>query len=118
MFKKTILAVAIVAALTGCQSNQLSSEAQRVALAPNPPSANCRFIQAISTDKQASFLSHGFSTNSLAEEAAMNDLKNQAAGLGGNYVQMTATRSGMSNDEQQIQVSYTGKVYQCPGSLY
>ncbi len=117
MFKKIIFSAAVVAGLTGCQSDRLSTEAQKVVLAPNPPSANCQFMQSIATDKQASFLNRGFSTNSQQEQAAMNDLKNQAANLGGNYVQMTATRSGVSDDQQQIQVSYTAKVYKCPGNL-
>ncbi len=114
MFKKMYVTAVAAIALAGCQSNQLTPAAQKVMLAPNSPPSACRFIRSISSDKQVNFLSHGFSTNSKAEQAAMNDLKNQAASLGGNYVQMSANRSSINDDQQQIQVAYTGKVYQCP----
>ncbi len=114
MFQKMYVTAVAALVLAGCQSNQLTPAAQKVMLAPNAPPSNCRFIQSISSDKQVNFLSHGFSTNSTAEQAAMNDLKNQAASLGGNYVRMSTNRSSISNDKEQIQVAYTGKVYKCP----
>jgi uncharacterized protein YcfL len=114
MFKKMYVAAVAALALAGCQSNQLSAAGQKVMLAPNAPPADCRFIRSISSDKEVNFLSHGFSTNSKGEQEAMNNLKNQAASLGGNYVQMSASQSGVNDDQQQIQVTYTGKVYQCP----
>jgi outer membrane murein-binding lipoprotein Lpp len=114
MFKK-ILFTAAFAALTisGCQSNQLTPEAQKVILAPNPPPSGCKYLGALTTDKQASFMSVGFSTNSKMEQIAMNDLQNQAAKLGANYVQMFTTRTGSDNPDQ-INVSYSGKAYKCP----
>jgi uncharacterized protein YbjQ (UPF0145 family) len=61
-------------------------------------------------------MSAGFSTNSKMESIAMNDLKNQAANLGANYVQMFTTRTASDNPEQ-INVSYSGKAYKCPRGL-
>jgi hypothetical protein len=114
MFKKLFVSAALVLAVSGCQSNQLTPEAQRVVLAPNPPSADCKYLGTIHSDKQANFMSTGFSTNSQKEQIALNDLKNQTASMGGNYVQMLANRAGVSDDQQQINVAYTGKAYHCP----
>jgi hypothetical protein len=51
----------------------------------------------------------------------MNDLKNQAAKLGGNYVQMITNRAGVTgsagNDYggmAQTNVTNIGNVYSCP----
>ncbi len=113
MFKKILFTAAFAVTISGCQSSQLTPEAEKVILAPNPPSADCKYLGPLTTDKQASFMSVGFSTNSRMEQIAMNDLKNQAAKLGANYVQMFTNRSGSDNPEQ-INVSYSGKAYKCP----
>ena len=116
MFKKICLLAGIVLSVAGCSATTLEPAAQRVLLSPNPPPKGCRYVGGI-TGNQGNFFTGGFTSNRNMEEGAMNDLKNKAARLGGNYVQMIANRAGVTADQsgsQQTNVVYTGNAYNCP----
>ncbi len=117
MFKKICLMAGLAFTLAGCAATSLSPQAQRVVLTPNPPPKGCRYVGAI-TGNQGNFFTGGFTSNRNMEQGAMNDLRNQAANLGGNYVQMLSNRAavtgGSGGSQQQTNVVYTGNAYRCP----
>jgi hypothetical protein len=117
MFKKICTLAAIAFAVVGCQSTTLSPQAQRVVLSPNQPPHGCKYVSAL-TGNQGNFFTGGFTSNKNLEQGAMNDLRNQAANLGANYVQMLSNRSGVTGGsgggQQQTNVVYTGNAYNCP----
>jgi hypothetical protein len=116
MFKK-ICGIAVLAlTVVGCQSTALSPAAQRVVLSPNPPPHGCKYVSSI-TGNQGNFFTGGFTSNKNLEQGAMNDLRNQAASQGANYVQLLSNRAGVtggsSGGSQQTNVVYTGNSYKC-----
>ncbi len=115
MFKKICL-IGVALASVGCQSTHLSRQAQQVILSPNAPSPACQYISSI-TGNQGNFVSGAVTSNKNLEQGAMNDLRNKAANLGANYVQMLGNRSGVTGHnggQRQTNVIYTGNAYKCP----
>lgn len=120
MFKRLGIASAIVFTIAGCSSVGLTPEAQRVVLSPNAPPQGCKYVGSV-TGNQGNFLTGGFTSNANLEQGAMNDVKNKAAGLGANYVQLMTNRAGVSGGisggqggSSQTNVTYTGNAYNCP----
>jgi hypothetical protein len=118
MFKRIAMAVGLVFAIAGCAPVVLTPEAQRVVLSPNPPPAGCHYVGSV-TGNQGNFFTGAFTSNANLETGAMNNVKNQAASLGANYVQMVTNRAGVSGGgqgggTQQTNVTYTGNAYRCP----
>ncbi len=67
------------------------------------------------------FFTGGWTSNSNLETGARNDLKNQAANMGGNVVAIITQRAGQtgsawdgSGSMEQTNVTLTGNVYRCP----
>ncbi len=115
MFKRLGIAAGI-AFLAGCSSMALTPEAQKVVLSPNSPPQGCKYVGSV-TGNQGNFVTGSFTSNSNLEQGAMNDVKNKAAGLGANYVQLMTNRAGVSGGQSgssQTNVTYTGNAYSCP----
>ncbi len=69
-------------------------------------------------------LSGPFTSNANLQEGAVNDLKNKAHKMGGNYVVLENTNAGttISGDRgnisgQQTDVTHMGNAYRCPRRL-
>lgn len=101
MFKRILSLGAIVFALAGCNGTSVNPEAQKVVLSANPPPAGCRYISTI-TGNPGNVLAGG-----SKDQNAKNDIRNQAAKQGANYVQLT-THTASPNSV------YTGNAYRCP----
>lgn len=116
MLKKPCVVAVVALAAVGCQSTPLTPQASRVLLSPNPPSKGCKYLGEV-TGNQGNFFTGGFTSNKNLEQGAMNDLKNQAASLGANYVQMITNRAGVTGGggggQQQTNVTLTGNAYHC-----
>lgn len=101
---KKVCAMAVVAlAVVGCQP--MNSQAQQVRLSPNSPPTGCTYVGEVSGSRDAS-----------AQEG-MDKLRNQAASLGANYVQMRGNPDGTveaANGAQVPNIVYVGKAYKCP----
>ncbi|WP_370607782.1 DUF4156 domain-containing protein [Citrobacter meridianamericanus] len=101
--------------MAGCSSsNELSSAGQSVRFVEDKPGAECQLI-GTATGKQSNWLSgqHGEEGGSM--RGAANDLRNQAAAMGGNVIY------GVSSPSQRMLSSFvptasemTGQVYKCP----
>lgn len=117
MLKKILLASGALAMLCGCAAVELTPAAQQVKVSPKEPAKECQYIAHI-TGGQGNFFTGSFTSNKALEEGALNDMRNQAAAKGGNYVEILNNRAGITggNDgsSQQTNVVYTGNVYNCP----
>ena len=126
---KKILALTALSVLLGsCASVQLDQNAARVISSPNPAPKGCKYKGQV-VGNQGNFFTGGFTSNRNLEEGSMNDLKNQAAKMGANYVQIVTNRAGvtgsmsgsfdhsggfMSGSSEQTNVTNLGNAYSCP----
>lgn len=72
---------------------------------------------------QGNFFTGGWTSNSNLEEGSMNDLRNKAAGMGANYIQIVTNRAGNTGSwdrhggsMQQTNVTSLGNAYSCKPS--
>ena len=101
--------------MAGCSSsNELSSAGQSVCFVEDKPGAECQLI-GTATGKQSNWLSgqHGEEGGSM--RGAANDLRNQAATMGGNVIYGVSSPSqGMLSSFVPTASEMTGQVYKCP----
>lgn len=117
---KKIYVLLAVLTLGGCSANSLQPGADKVRLTNNEPGKECKYLGEI-TGNQGNFFTGEWTSNSSLETGARNDLKNQAAGMGGNVVSLLTQRAGQtgsiydgSGSMAQTNVTLTGNVYKCP----
>lgn len=101
--------------LTGCShSNELSSEGQKVRFVEEKPGVECRLV-GTATGKQGNWLSgqHGAEGGSM--RGAANDLRNQAALMGGNVIYgVNSPTEGLLSSFVPTDSEMNGQVYHCP----
>ena len=107
--------VAAALLLAGCStSNELSSRGQSVRFVEEKPGAECQLL-GTATGEQSNWLSgqHGEEGGSM--RGAANELRNNAAAMGGNVLY------GVSSPSQNLLSSFVptaskmvGQVYKCP----
>lgn len=105
--------------VSGCRTADLSKGAQSVSAGRNPPPQTCKSLGYL-TGRGGGTFGGAYITNDKLVEYALNDLRNQAAELGANYVQHDPPAMG-SGDGTTTTVTVTGTAYQCaknelPGS--
>jgi hypothetical protein len=122
--KKISLILASALVLAGCASIELDQRASKVIASPNPAPKGCKYVGQVNGN-QGNFFTGQYTSNRNLEIGAMNDMKNQAAKLGANYVQMIVNRAGNTgsmsmNDGNgaggmaQTNVTNMGNAYACP----
>ncbi len=126
--KKLIALTAVAVLLSSCASIQTDPKAARVIASPNPPPKGCKYKGQV-VGNQGNFFTGGFTSNRNLEEGSMNDMKNQAAKIDANYVQIVSNRAGvtgsmngsfghnggfMSGSSEQTNVTNLGNAYSCP----
>jgi hypothetical protein len=101
--------------LAGCSAgNELSSGGQNVRFVEDKPAANCQYL-GTATGKQSNWLSgqHGEEGGSM--RGAANDLRNQAAQMGGNVLfSVSSPTQGFMSSFVPTASEMTGQVYKCP----
>ncbi|EPJ3206523.1 MULTISPECIES: DUF4156 domain-containing protein [unclassified Citrobacter] len=101
--------------MAGCSSsNELSSAGQSVRFVEDKPGAECQLL-GTATGKQSNWLSgqHGEEGGSM--RGAANDLRNQAAAMGGNVIYGVSSPSqGMLSSFVPTASEMNGQVYKCP----
>ena len=118
---KKVLFVSLVLCLTACQAVKLDPVAQKVRLTNNEPGKECEFLGDV-TGNQGDFFTGSFTSNADLETGARNDIKNKAAGMGGNTVYILTQRAGQTGSYNngyggstaQTNVTISGNVYRCP----
>lgn len=121
MIKKLGLGLGLVASATlllaGCAATQANVPgASKVLLSPNQPPKGCKYLGQV-VGNQGNFFTGAYTSNKNLEEGAMNDMRNKAANMGGNYVQLLSNRAGVTGSGNgggsQTNVVYSGNVYNC-----
>lgn len=115
-FKVMFVVTPICLVLAGCAATPLTPQASRILLTPNPAPKGCKYLGTV-TGNQGNFFTGAWTSNAHLEEGATNVIRNKAADLGANYVQMFSNRAGVTGNEggqQQTNVVYTGNAYNCP----
>ena len=121
--KKYLFITLSAFALSGCASIDLEPSASRVVVSPNQAPKGCKYLGQV-TGNQGNFFTGGFTSNKNLETGSMNDLRNQAAKLNGNYVQLLVNRAGVTGsyssnngtgggNSEQTNITNLGNVYQC-----
>jgi hypothetical protein len=97
---------------TACSTESLSSGGSTVVASRNAPAANCKSLALLVGHGGGTF-GGGFIANDDLIEYAMNDLRNQAAEAGGNYVQYDPPQLG-EGDGTTTTATVSGTAYLCP----
>ncbi len=115
-----ILSVAII----GCAAIPVADKAQKVIVVNSQQKVptGCKYLGQV-TGQQGNFFTGTYTSNANLAAGAMNDLRNKAAEIGGNYVQLltnqaSTTGSGglLGGGRQQTGVVDIGNVYRCTES--
>lgn len=125
---KQLVIISILAILLiSCAAIKVEPGAARIIASPNPAPKGCKYLGQV-VGNQGNFFTGGFTSNRNLEEGAMNDLKNQAARLGANYIQLVTNRAGVTGSmngslssngsfingrSEQTNVTNLGNAYRC-----
>lgn len=108
--------------LGGCATIKLNPNASKVIASPNQPPKSCHYLGQV-TGSQGNFISGEFTSNKSLDSGAQNDLKNQAAVKGGNYIQLITVKTSnfgsigrFGGSMEQTGATAIGNVYHCPPS--
>ncbi|KYF69198.1 DUF4156 domain-containing protein [Sorangium cellulosum] len=109
--------------LPACAAVELNPGAEKIIVTKQPAPQGCRFLGTV-IGEQGGSISGKFTSNANLQEGAVNDMKNKAHDLGGNYVVLENTNAGntLSGDRdsisgQQTDVTHMGNTYSCPPQL-
>jgi hypothetical protein len=97
--------------LAGCAATELRPDAQRVRLLTSTPNSDCKQLGDV-TGGQGNFFTGYYTSNPNLQAGAINDLKNQAAAMGGNALLILSNTAGLNNGTQTT-VTATGAVFAC-----
>ena len=108
------------AMIVGCQATQVKPEANRIIVTRQPAPKGCKFLGSAIGEQGGSFTG-GWTSNKALAQGALNDMKNKAYEMGGNYVVLEESKAGntmsgsaWSMSAQQTDVTNQGNVYHCP----
>ncbi|EAM4483914.1 DUF4156 domain-containing protein [Salmonella enterica] len=101
--------------MAGCSSsNELTAAGQNVRFVEDKPGAECQLI-GTATGKQSNWFSGQHSEEGGSMRGAANDLRNQAAAMGGNVLYGVSSPSqGMLSSFVPTASEMNGQVYKCP----
>lgn len=122
-FRALALVVLSSTVLPACAAVQLNPGAERVIVTRQAAPQGCRYLGSV-IGEQGGSLTGKFTSNANLAEGALNDMKNKAHDLGGNYVTLEDTHAGntISGDKdsisgQQTDVTHMGNAYSCPPQI-
>ena len=107
-----LFAFTIVALCTGCNTPDLSSEGAKVTVSPDAPRAECVELKYV-VGRGGGTFGGEYVTNDDLIEYAMNDLRNQAAEMGANYVRHDPPTLG-EGDGTTTTATVSGMAFKCP----
>ncbi|ASG68424.1 cytochrome C type biogenesis protein CycH [Francisella halioticida] len=125
--KKIFIIPIIMVLLASCSSIQFNPAASKVQISRAAPAKDCKFINTV-TSTQGNFFTGAFTSNNNMQEGAYNKVRNEAAQMGGNYIQLISSQDGdtgggggsfeggYNSSYQQTNYSVTGSVYDCPNN--
>lgn len=111
-----IASIAIIASIAStawaCSTAELSTRGATVAATRNPAPSECKALGYV-VGRGGGTFGGGLITNEELIEYAMNDIRNKAAELGGNYLQHDPPTLGQG-DGTTTTATITGTAYACP----
>lgn len=119
--KKLIVIGLSLGLLSGCAANTLQPGAQSVEISMHKAGKRCKYLGTV-TANQGNFFTGEFTSNAHLQEGAFNDLRNKAATLGGNFIEVVANQAGTTAggdfrtgySSSQSNYTSTGSVFYCP----
>jgi uncharacterized protein YbjQ (UPF0145 family) len=106
----------------GCAATGLNAGARSVIVSRQPAPQTCVYVGSV-VGEQGGALEGPYTSNKNLAVGAMNDMKNNAHGMGANYVVLEDTQAGttISGSKagisgQQTDVTHMGNAYRCPQS--
>lgn len=115
MSNKAVFVMSL-ACLIGCQATALNPQAARVMVTRTPAPAGCTYLGSI-IGEQGGAIDGPLTSNANLAQGALNDMKNKAHALGGNYVVLENTQAGSTVREGsggQTDVTHMGNAFKCP----
>ena len=129
MFKKVagLFGLLIVVSFYfGCSAIKIQPGAERILVTNNMPPKGCKYLGAV-TGGQGNFFTGAYTSNKRLAEGANNDLRNKAAAMGANYVQIEFANAGATGGGGggsyggghfgQTDVTKSGNAYFCEPEL-
>lgn len=110
--KRTVLLVSLSGMILGCAAKQLNPAAAKVRVLNAPPDSKCQYLGQV-IGSQGNFFTGAYTLDANLQQGALNDLRNQAAVLGGNVVVLLTDKVGLTEGSER-NVTTVGNVYQCP----
>jgi hypothetical protein len=105
--------IAAVAVLAGCAATSATPQGAAVELVTSRPSG-CKALGEV-VGKQGNVFSGDFTSNENLMVGARNDLRNKAAGLGGNVVHVQNTLNATHPySSGAVSTTMVGMVFACP----
>jgi hypothetical protein len=128
VFRKTICCTFTVFLLSACAPAQLNAGAQRIKIVTSEPEG-CKYLGEV-TGSHGNAFTGAFTSNQDLETGARNEMKNAAAKLHADMIQLLATSNGLTSTvvganekptpsgyAEPTTVTYTGAAYKCPKKL-
>ncbi len=117
----SIYSVFLISALmTGCSAMELKPGAERIVMSRKDAPKSCNFKGNV-VGSQGNFFTGAYTSSQNLTKGSINDMKNQAAVLGANYVMLDthATGDTISGGNGgigggQTNVTMSGSAYLCP----
>jgi hypothetical protein len=124
MLKKLLMILILIGLICSCASIETDPKGRRVIASSNPAPKGCRYLGDV-TGNQGNYFTGGWTSNRNLERGARNDMKNEAAKIGANYVEIINSRSGTTGSYNagfggsmtETNVTYSGNAYYCPSRL-
>lgn len=105
---------AAVGLLAACSATPVTSEGAAVEIVTERP-GNCQTLGEV-TGSQGNVFSGDFTSDQTLMEGARNDLRNKAAAMGGNVVQLQGSHNSTHPySAGAIKSTLIGVVFACPG---
>lgn len=99
-------------AIFGCAAKSLSPGAQQVRVLNAMPDPKCQYLGEV-VGSQGNFFTGEYTKDANLQLGALNDMRNQAANMGGNVVILLSNKIGLTEGSER-NVTSVGNVYKCP----
>ena len=113
--------IATIILVSGCSAIQVNNAGQKVYVTNNSSDPKgCTYLGQV-VGHQGNYVSGAWTSNADLDAGSLNDLRNNAAELGANYVQIISNRAGQSAggsfnnmDFSQTTSNVIGNAFKCP----
>lgn len=116
---KKLITPIMLMTLVGCASKPALPGAERVFVSQQKPPSECVFVGEVQ-GSQGNFWTSDFTSDRNLLSGARNEMRNQALGLGANYVLVETQSHSHNTADYSLGGTYSsviiGNAYKCPGN--